>query len=480
MNSKSVFQTTLLDLNDDCLMHILNKLDAESLCSIHSTNRRLCFLSNYVFITTHRSTFRNPLIYVKDLNASVKRQTINLQALVIRIFGPLIKKIVLTNFMDENLMSISAFGKYLYKNLINLEELEIFGCYFPIEKLSSINDRNGLHPILQKLTIRQSYFDHDTFMRVCSGGPQLTGLHIDPLFAVFENDVLVLNTLLSFLHQNQQIRDLKCTVAGRHNFALSFLLLSKIESLSLTLLAHDNQTSEHDDVLDFPTPEFFQTFLSEMVKLKSFEYRSTFGSHNIKAWAMILPTLVNLERLCLCTESAKQGDSFRLWDIYPLKKLKFLRLEKAVISRQQYMDLATELPDLQEFELVFCKLDKHFAIICDFLMAAPNIQRIVIVSNIITYDSIIIFSGNAENLRRSKPLEIVFHSLNRRTCVRYPCKYVKILQIYLAEYLFDLGHVHHRGLYISDEDTYYELPHRDDMTFPIELPIWQKKNIAES
>lgn len=120
--------THILDLNDNCLLYVFEKLDVVGLCSLQETCNRLSALSVLAYRLKYGDSFVNPYGRTRSSKTKLafKQIVIQTQIMVIKTFGANLKKISVTNFHDGQNMTFD-YIVFLFKKYFHLlEELQLF------------------------------------------------------------------------------------------------------------------------------------------------------------------------------------------------------------------------------------------------------------------------------------------------------------------------------------------------------------------
>lgn len=146
--SRSVTHVT--QLNDDCLLKIMDNLNALDLCAIKDTCQRFRNLSTYYFELTYKDSFS----FGKNLCRREQMSECDATR-ILSHFGQYITKLILdaTN-MEDDVDILHIIGKYQ-----NIKELELYQIFINTE---GINEGNGLFSDLERLSIDYCFIEDDS------------------------------------------------------------------------------------------------------------------------------------------------------------------------------------------------------------------------------------------------------------------------------------------------------------------------------
>lgn len=391
-------KTHILDLNDSCLLEILEKLDVVGLCSFHETCTRFSALSELAFRVKFGDSFINPFSRTEYpiTTQAFKQNVIQTQIMVIKCFARNIKRISVTNFANEDNMTFNQFLALFKKYLHSVEELELFQFtinyfdnkitglnsnwnFYRLQRLilrSSVVNAPAFIPFLQKIGFKLKYFDCESILR----SNELTTY--DGLSTDKTRNLDQISYYINFIPNVTELR-VSLSPNSKSVFQKIFDLLPQLKSLSVKLDAGGWYYK-----LPYDPIRFLQPFASKLINLKKFEYGPqnynylnciTYEKYKIQYnWNPILPYFVNLEHLHV------KGSSFgNIGDLSVLRNIKTLYLENDYLTVSASTAIAKSLIDLKFLTIIACKFETgdEYDEIYEFGKHAHKLETISIIDD---------------------------------------------------------------------------------------------------
>lgn len=163
-------QPSIMQLNDDCLLQIMNNLNALDLCAVKDVCRRFRNLSTYHFQLTCKDSFS----FGKNLCREDETISDCEAKIILLHFGQHIVKLTLDSAeMDDDIDILPIIGKYE-----NIKELELRQIYIHTEGMDACN---GIFSHLERLSINFCFTEDESIYDFLWHCKSLKHLEVDDL-----------------------------------------------------------------------------------------------------------------------------------------------------------------------------------------------------------------------------------------------------------------------------------------------------------
>lgn len=361
-------QSSVMQLNDDCLLKIMDNLNALDLCAIKDTCRRFKNLSTYNFQLSCKDSFSfgKNICLGEDTMSECEATTILLH------FGQYITKLIVrAPDMDEDVDILHVISKYQ-----NIKELELY--YLQCIHDEDLAKCNEMH--LERLSINYCYTkDESTYdlLQKCktlkhleiNDVEEIEGSFLAKKFGQLESLSLMdikcvercyINKCLQEHVNLKKVEMIKCNFTNDYMFRVISDNLLNIEEISIQLRKFTDS---------------FQTNLSTLLKLKALK-RLEFNCGG-KPIAEFIRSLANnsMEHLSISDTELNKDLCDALNKLPNLKTLKLISMQKS--TKNFPKSLQANFKQLVKLFIVdFCTFNAEtvFEIVSD----AGNLKKLII------------------------------------------------------------------------------------------------------
>lgn len=325
-------QSSVMQLNDDCLLKILDNLNALDLCAIKDTCRRFRNLSTYYFQLTCKDSFS----FGKNLCHGAEDSMSEYDATsILSHFGQYITKLILSAAdMDDDVDILHIIGKYE-----NIKELELYQICINTEDMANCND---IFSHLERLSINYCYTEDDSTYELLWNCKMLKRLEINDVeeiegsflaekFGQLESLSLIdikcfercyINKCLKEHVNLKKVEMIKCNFTNDYLFRVISDNLPNIEEISIQLRKFTDS---------------FQTNVSTLLKLnalKRLEFNC--GGKPIAEFIRSLATNA-LEHLGISDTELNKDLCDALNKLQHLKTLKLISMQKTTKNFPKFL-----------------------------------------------------------------------------------------------------------------------------------------------
>lgn len=361
-------QSSIMQLNDDCLLKVMDNLNALDLCAIKDTCRRFKNLSTYHFQLTYKDSFS----FGKNLCHGEEMSECDATIILLH-FGQYITKLILSaSHMEDDVDILHIIGKYE-----NIKELEIYQKYVDTE---GMNECNEIFSHLERLSINYCYTEDDSIYNFLWNCKMLKHLEIDDMdeidgnflakkFGQLESLSLIdikcfercyINQCLKEHANLKKVEMIKCNFTNDFMFRVISDNLVNIEEISIQLRKFTDS---------------FQTNLSTLLKLKELK-RLEFNCGQ-KPIAEFITSLAknSMEHLSISDTELNKDLCAALIKLQNLKTLKLISMQKTSKNFPKF--LQQNFKQLEQLFIVdFCAFNAET--VFEIVSNAANLKKLFI------------------------------------------------------------------------------------------------------
>lgn len=374
-NPYSSSATKFYDLNDHCILEILERVTILDLCAIKNTCKRFDALADYFFKMAYKALNFN------DWNIKGSFQLISEEEMrtILTAFGPDIDSITVNaeNFAPESKVVLKIINEFCGGPRMH---------YFKMVKFvideETVERCDRLWPTIEQLTIDKCYADDsviEALIRKCTSLTQLEMirqmntdghclLHEFPNlqgFSLRSNDNFDLECVRTFLEKNPQLRTLSligCNFVDDEIFEMIADNLVNLEALYIRVV---HVTSS------------FEANLENLLRLQSLrKLEFNCGLRPIVSFVQGLAMTNRIESLGISSAEFTPELNGALCNLKNLQVLKLMSMYDGQVN--SIKSLAQQLPKLKELHLIECDIFDIEQII-EFIEHAPQLEKLVVI-----------------------------------------------------------------------------------------------------